>query len=253
MERGSYVAASAGMAQLAKIQVVTNNLANIDTPGYKRQGLVGKTQTFEETLAKLYENQDPFAKGDHERTPGVSSTHTVIDFSQGPIQQTGNPLDAALANENDFFVINTPGGVEYTRAGNFTLSDRGDLVTADGMTVAGEGGALNVGTGGKIQIQSDGSVAKDGETVGKLQVVHFEDTTGLVPNGASRFKLNPGSPGPSNVPGHVVPEALEGSNVSAINTIVDLISVNRGFEQYTKAAQSIDGMNRTMIGQLGRE
>lgn len=253
MERGTYVAASAGMAQLAKIQVVTNNLANIDTPGYKRQGLVGELQSFEQTLAATVAPNDPYAKGDHDRTPGVRSVKTVNDFTQGPIHQTSNPLDAALARENDFFVVTTPSGSEYTRAGNFSLNSAGDIVTPDGYPVAGEGGALNIGSGTLVKISPDGSITSDGQVVGKIQTVHFEDPSVLVPNGSTRFKLAAGGAAPTTVPAQIVPEALEQSNVSAITSIVDLIAANRGFEQYTKAAQGIDQLNRLMIGQLGRE
>ena len=253
MERGTYAAASAGIAQLAKIQVVTHNLANVDTPGYKRQALIGDTQTFEETLAARIAGNDPYARGDHERTPGISSVKTVIDFSQGPVQTTGNPFDVALARENDFFVVQAADGPRYTRAGNFTLNTDGEIVTQDGLQVLSDEGEIVVTPGGVAKFEANGALSVDDQEIGKLQTVHFEDTSGLVPDGGSRFKLQDGSPQPVSAVTQVIPGAVEASNVSAINSIIDLITTNRGFEQYTKAASSIDALNRLAVSQLGRE
>ena len=144
MDRGTYIAASGGFAQLLKLQIVSNNLANVSTPGFKREILRGDVQTFEQTLASQIAPNDPYARGDQERTPGVVSVHAETDFAQGPIQDTGNPLDVALRNPKDFFVVLTPNGPRYTRAGNFTLGQNGQLVTADGMPVSGDGGAINL-------------------------------------------------------------------------------------------------------------
>ena len=105
MDRGIYTSASAGLYQLRKLEVVNNNLANINTVGFKKQILTGETQSFDQTLASAVAKDDPYAKGDHDRTPGVVNSRTVTDFTVGAIKNTGNPLDVALRNPNDFFVI----------------------------------------------------------------------------------------------------------------------------------------------------
>ena len=251
MERGSFVAASGGLAQLRKLEVVSNNLANVNTAGFKKQLVVGKEQTFDETLAALTAAHDPFARGDHERTPGAVHIRTVTDFSQGPIKTTGNPLDVALRDPKAFFVINTPSGAEYTRAGNFTLSAEGAIQTHDGMEVAGDGGAI-VADGPNVHIAEDGSVFAGSNVVGRLQVVRFEDTNGLDRVGESRFALKAGESAPAAVEAEVVPGSLEMSNVSVVNSMIDLITANRAFELYSKSAQTIDTMNQASINQIGR-
>ena len=251
MERGSYIAASGGLLQFRKIEVVNNNLANVNTPGFKKQILVGDKQTFEETLASAVAPQDPYAKGDHDRTPGTVNIRSVTDFSPGPIKNTGNALDVALRNPNDFFVINTPQGPQYTRAGNFTLSTEGELMTVDGYTVQGDGGAI-AADGPGISIAADGRVSANNQEVGQLQVVRFTDTSGLERLGSSRFGLRAGSAGPEQVEPELLPKSLEMSNVSSISSVMDLITANRAFDMYSKAANSIDQMNQAAISQVGR-
>lgn len=250
MDRGTYSAASAGLMQLRKLDVVSHNLSNMNTPGYKKQILVNEEENFERTFAKLIEGQDPFAKPDQARTPGVVNTKEVVDFSPGPIQETSNPMDVALRNSKDFFVIQTPTGPEYTRAGNFTLDSGSRLVTADGYMVTGDGGEITA-TGAGVRINSNGSVQTDNSIVGRLQVVRFTDTSGLTPVGGSRFKLGPGAPQPAQVEADVTPHSLEMANVSTVASMVDIIEVSRAFEMYTKAAQSIDDMNNLAISRYG--
>lgn len=251
MDRGIYSSTTLGMAKMRQLEVVNNNLANVNTPGFKRQVLVGEVQTFDQTLARLVEGQDPYARGDHQRTPGVVSLETRVDFTQGPIHTTGNKLDVAIAEPKDFFVINTPDGPRYTRAGNFTLNTEGTIVTQDGYEVQGDGGAITVNAPG-VRINPDGTVSVRGVNVGRLQTVRFDDTSGLEPVGGTRFKLKPSATQPQAVQSRVIPESLEMSNVSAISSMVDLITTNRGFEAYTKTAQTIDQMNQVAINQVGK-
>jgi flagellar basal body rod protein FlgG len=251
MDRGSYAAASGGLLQLRKLDVVNNNLANVNTAGFKKQMLAGDVQTFDQTFASLVQQQDPFAKGDHERTPATINVRTVTDFSPGPIKNTGSEFDVALRNPNDFFVVNTPGGQQYTRAGNFALNPDGDVVTADGFPVVGDGGAITV-SGPGVTFAENGAVRVGREEIGKLQVVRIENPGALERVGATRFVLPAGQAQPAAVEPDLVTQSLEMSNVSAITSIIDLIGTNRGFELYTKSAQTIDTMNQTAISQVGR-
>jgi flagellar basal-body rod protein FlgG len=251
MDRGTYIAASGGLIQMRKLELVNNNLANINTVGFKRQVLINDEQSFDQTFAKEFEKVDPYARGDHRRSPGAANTRAVTDFSLGPIKDTGNPLDAALRNPNDFFVINTPEGQEYTRAGNFTLNQQGTLVTADGYAVVGDGGEINADAPGAI-IETSGAVRAGGVEVARLQVVRIENTGSLERAGESRFKLRGGGNPPQQVEPDVVPGALEMANVSAISSVIDLITANRAFEMYSKSTQTIDTLNQMSIGQLGR-
>lgn len=249
MDIGLYAAASSGILQMRKLEVQNNNLANINTVGFKGQYIVPEMQNFDRTLASAVGESDPFARGDQLQVPNVSEVRTQIDFTPGAIQHTGNRLDVALRGANDFFVINTPQGPLYTRAGNFTLNGNGELVTQDGLQVQGDGGAINLqGLAGSIT--GDGSVRAGGQTLGRLQVVRFENTNGLMAVEGARFRAVGAQPVP--VEPRVEPQSLEMSNVSAITGMVDLITTNRAFDAYTKAAQSLDTLNQTAISQIGR-
>jgi len=250
MDRGTYAAASAGLANMIRLEVVSNNLANVNTPGFKRQFVEGSKQDFESTLAAEVKG-DPYTQGDHERVSGIVSLRTVTDFSQGPIINTGNTLDVALRNKNDFLVVAGPNGPLYTRAGNFSLDESGNLVTADGLPVQGDGGAITVPENGLLSITESGEVFAGEQSIAKLQVVHIEDTSGLKRTDGARFEAN----GPviaETVPAAIVPKALEMANVTSIGSIVELMTVNRGFQSYVKMAQSIDELNRIAVTDLAR-
>ena len=251
MERGTYVAASGGLLQFRKLEVVNNNLANVNTPGFKKIVLTGEQQTFDQTLASIVSKNDPYAKGDHDRTPGTVTIHSAVDFSPGPIKPTGNPYDVALRDPNDFFVVQTPQGTQYTRAGNFTLNNAGELVTQDGMRVVGDGGPITI-TGTNVSITDAGVIRAGPQSLGTLQVAHFADPQGLEPVGGTRFKLRAGQTAPSTVDPNLISGSLEMANVSAISSTIDLITTSRAFELYTKTAQSIDQMNQQAISEIGK-
>jgi flagellar basal-body rod protein FlgF len=252
VDKATYAAASGGLRQLRRLDIMSNNLANVNTAGFKRQVVVSSEQRFEETFASLLSDSQPYAKDDHERTPGTSDISTVTDFAPGSFTTTGRDLDAALPNPNDFFVVSTPQGPEYTRAGNFTLNEEGTLVTADGLSVQGDGGAITV-AGANASIAPGGAVIVDGEQVGRLQVVRIAQPNLLERVASTRFR--PVSPTVGATPlddPDVLTQALETSNVSAVEGMVEMVATNRAFEAYTKAARTIDEMNQTAITQVGR-
>jgi flagellar basal-body rod protein FlgF len=236
--------------QFRKLEVVTNNLANVNSPGFKKQSMQGEVQTFDQTLARAVEAEDPFARGDHDRAAGVVNVQTVTDFSSGSIRATGNPLDVALRNPNDFFVVETPQGQRFTRAGNFTLGPEGTLTTQDGFAVQGDGGALTA-EGGSVSIGPDGALKVNDALVGTLRVVRFEDMRGLERSDGTRFSQG-SAPAPADIEPDVVPQSLEMANVSVISAVVDLMTANRGFQMYTKTSETIDAMNQSAINQYGR-
>jgi len=251
MDIGWYAAASAGVYQMQKLEIQNNNLANINTIGFKGQILTSDQEKFDQTLAATVASNDPFAASDQVQVPNVTGIKAQTDFSAGPIRNTGNPLDVALKNAKDFFIVNTPEGLAYTRAGNFTLNGAGELITQDGYQVQGDGGPIQI-VGPEASISSDGSVRVQGQTVGRLQVVRFEKTIDLEHSAGTRFKMKPGGAQPVPVEPAVEPRAVEMSNTSAIAGMVDLITTSRAFEAYTKAATSIDSLNTIAITQVGK-
>lgn len=248
MDIATYAAVSAGLLQMKKLEVENNNLANTNTVGFKRQYVISEQQPFEQTLAGQLSNS-PFSKPDNQRVPSVGAFKSVVDFSQGAIRHTGNPFDVALRNASDFFVVNAPGGTQYTRAGNFAISEGGNLVTQDGLQVVGDGGAIQLSAPGAV-IHQDGSIFLQGQVVGRLQVVRFSDLKGLEPVSGARFR-NTG-PGPTQVDPFLQPQSLEMSNTSAVTGMIELISTNRAFDAYSKAAQTIDSLNQSAITQVGK-
>ena len=251
MDRGTYAASSAGMVALRRLDIANNNVANINTPGFKRQLLVSRAREFDETLARFVENAAPFARGDNERTPSSVSVQAVTDFTLGPIQTTGEKMDVALGNENQFFVLQTPEGDRYTRAGNFTLNGEGKVVSQDGFIVKSTSGEITV-RGAGAEISSNGTVRAEGVSAGRILVVEFPNTEGLVREAGARFALPIGADAPEEAESpSIIAGALEQANVSTFKSITELISVNRAFEFYAKAAQTIDRMNEQAISKVG--
>lgn len=249
VDRGSYVAASGGVFQFWRMEVVNNNLANINTVGYKRQVLVGEQEAFESTLASQLQ-ADPYAATDHEQSPPVSNIRSYIDFSPGSIQTTERPLDVALKDPRDFFVIDTPDGEQYTRAGHFTLNSNGQMVTPDGHLVQGDGGSITIGSN-PVNISNTGLVKSGEAIVGQIRVVRFNDTSGLKQVEGTRF-TNDGLTAAENVDvADMIPNALEMSNMSVVEGMIEMISANRAFGQYAKSQQTLDEMNQQAIREIG--
>jgi flagellar basal-body rod protein FlgF len=250
MERGTYAAASNGLEQIRLLDVVTHNLANVNTPGFKREYLVQTKQNFDETLASTIKN-DPFAKGDHDRVTPSVHVEGKTDFSVGSIKATSNPLDVALANQNDFLVVSTPEGDRYTRAGALQIDTNGFLVTPDGSPVVGDGGPINVNAPGAY-ITPSGQVKADRQILGQLSVVRFSEFDGLTRESGTRFALKPGASAPTAVDAQVVPQSLEMSNVTTANAMIEMVTAHRGFQLYSEIARSIDRLNDTANNRVGK-
>jgi flagellar basal-body rod protein FlgG len=244
MNRGLYTAVSGGMVRLRQLDIVSNNLANVNTVGFKAQRLVTEEQEFSDTLASLVESSEK-AKSDFKAAPGVVSVATTTDFTQGPIQTTENPLHVAIGQENAFFVLENDQGLSYTRAGNFTLDSERNLVSVDGTPVAGSGGAIQLPPG-NANISSSGDVIVNGETIDRLRVVSFADLGKLQRVEGTRFKGEGLQPEVIERP-LLTPRALEMPNINVVKAMVDLISAQRGFEAYNKTVKTIDDLGQTSL------
>jgi flagellar basal-body rod protein FlgF len=249
MDRGTYAAASGGLRFLRMLDVVTQNVANINTPGFKQEYLVNTTQGFQNTLASSLKT-DNYAQGDHQRTPGTLTVESRTDFNLGAMHQTDSPLDAALARPNDFFVVNSTGGSTYTRAGNFHLDTTGRLVTSDGTPVSGDGGEIIVGASGAY-ITPSGQVRNKQQVFGQLQVVRIESPEMMIRESGSRFKMPNNAEAPAVLP-EIIPQTIERANISVSSAMVDLISAHRGFQMYTKIAETVDRLNDQANNRIGR-
>ena len=249
MNRTIYTVASGGMASLARLEAVSQNLANANTAGYKAGRLVFRVRPLsrEEDVSGL--SLDPVLG----RTAAqVGELESVRNFAQGAVRSSGNPLDVAISGEG-FFAVATPRGERYTRQGSFTLDGEGYLVTQHGERVQGDGGDIRVG-GGDIAIGGDGSITSDGLAVGRIKVVSFGPKPPLVPEGAALFAPIGGATAtPVDATAVTLqPGAIEASNVDAVASMVELVEVSRGFESYMRAMQRLDEIVQRSINEVGK-
>ncbi len=231
-DSGFYAAVSGAIAQERRMELLTNNLANINTPGYKKD-----TLSFRSQLTAAEKSQG---------LPGlVAVSKFRTDFSQGGIRYSGNPLDLAIDGKG-FFEIITENGVRYTRQGNFSLNSLNQLVTQSGDRVSGSGGPL-VLDGSQITISKDGEVTVDGILAGKIKIVNFADLSKLQKVGDGMFR-NAGGSGnlTGDVSSSIQQKAIELSNVNLVQEMVRMIELSRMYESYQKSIQSMDEVTRRL-------
>jgi flagellar basal-body rod protein FlgF len=235
MDIAVYKALSGAILQLRRLEAATQNLANVNTAGYKRDALA-----FGEVLGRVFA-----ARG---RAGGfVALAEQRADLSQGPIRHTGDPFHLALEGEG-FFAVQTPRGVRYTRHGAFTLSGGGAIVTAAGYPLLGEGGPIRVE--GRFEVGPDGVVVANGQEIDRLRIASF-DAGGVEKSGDSLFAPAPGiAPRPASA--RVVQGSLEDANVNAVEAMVTLIRIQREFEAYQKALRAMDAATERMLAEGAR-
>lgn len=257
MVKGLYTAYTGMINQEHRMDVLTNNLANVNTNGYKKEGAT--SQSFDSVLT--YKIKD-ISEGPHiakrigSNNPGVKIGEGYTDFSQGPLKTTGNTYDLALTDSGFFAVefTNKAGetSVKYTRDGNFTLTEDGRLVTQDGDAVLNENGEpVKIDPQLEVQINTSGQIIQNDRIVDTIQVTDFEDYNYLEHYGENYYQP---------VDGAVEKEALakvysgylETSNVSAVTEMVDMITVQRAYESNQKVITTIDSTLEIAANQIGK-
>lgn len=242
-------------AQMQRMQVTANNLANVNTVGFKRDRASFETLAYQTLIApgSTAAEGNQYAIGLNLGT-GVQMTGTARIDTQGSIETTGNTLDIAIEGAG-YFQITTPSGeIAYTRAGNFTMSSDGQIVTHDGMPLEPQ---IQVPAGTvSLTIGSDGTVSAivDGTTeavnIGAIEISHFANGSGLRATGNNLLFETPASGPPlTGAPGQegrglLRSGALEGSNVNVVEELVDMIETQRAYEVNSKMVQSISEMMR---------
>lgn len=237
MDAAMYKALSGAITQMRKLDVASQDLANVNTSGYKGQRLA-----FSEVLAGGLP-ASPRAGG------FVAVSEQRTDFSQGQHQSTGNVFHLAVDGEG-YFVLDTPRGERYTRSGGFTLSADGTIITPAGEPLLGENGPLQA-TGSKFEVGLDGTVSSENGEIGKLRIVRFADNRLVVKEGANLFRAAPTNVEDVSAP-RVTQGNLEQSNVSPIDSMVAMITIQRQFEAYERAMKLMDGATQKMIADAGR-
>ena len=265
--KGIYTALSGALAQTTKIDTIANNIANVNTTGFKKD-----QQTFSEYLTAM---EKPGEVIQVPRVPAsiesfydmnggdksfVDASGTYTNFEQGSLKHTGGKLDVAIDGAG-FFEINTPSGVRLTRAGNFTVDGNGQLVTKDGHAVLLEGDSAagaderTARFSGKAPVYiSDGGEVFDGEkNLGKLSMIQVTNPESLQKVGSNNYGFK------SNMPAEMTtiknPSLkqgfLEASNVNIVNEMTDMIMAQRVFEGTQKAIHAYDQMADKLINVVG--
>ena len=257
MSEAIYTAGSGAMLQQMRLEVLANNLANVNSSGYKveqpvcRAFLPGSDETAVAGEQKAIGGEKAGRTATMENNYHVEFVGTRIDFSKGQLKKTGSPLDFALIG-NGFFSVQTPNGVEYTRSGAFTVNGDGVLVTNDGQSVMGEGGQIQL-SGSQVTVDEIGNIRVDGVQVDKLAIVDFEDRTRLKKIGNTRFEAEEDMepiPDPEGV--RVKQAFLELSNVNVIKSMTEMIDVLRTYEAQQKLIKAVVEMNVKAINDVGR-
>jgi flagellar basal-body rod protein FlgG len=266
--KGVYTALSGAMAQSLKLDTIANNLANVNTPAFKRdQQVFQEYLTAYEKPAEVIEvPKDVAAIESFYNLQGgdksyVDAKGTFTDFNQGGLKHTGNNLDIAIDGKG-FFEIATPGGVKLSRAGNFTLDGNGQLVTKDGHPVlkAAEAGAdpasrvIRLDGSAAITINDAGEVFQGTDSVGKISLVNINNPDCLQKMGSSLYGFKPNmTPEMTNINNPSVKQGfLETSNVNIVQEMTDMITTNRVFESTQKAIGAYDQMAEKAISVVGK-
>lgn len=242
MIQGIYTATMGMTPLMDKQDQIANNLANINTTGFKQSGL------FMKSYQKFLENdsRQPFVNSE------IKSDEVYLDYSEGPLKVTSVPLDMAIKGSG-FFTVMTPDGVQYTRNGNFSIDSEGLLVTSDGSKVMTKDGYIKVDERYPVTVTDKGEIVQDGKIMGVLKVVDFEKPYRLQRCGESRFRpVLPDNPEVSSQ-GYVVRQGyLEGSNVSVIKNMVAMISAYRNFEADQRAVLAQDQTLDKAVNVVGK-
>ncbi|AZR73851.1 flagellar basal-body rod protein FlgF [Anoxybacter fermentans] len=245
MLNGLYTVARGMIAFKRENDVLANNLANVNTTGFKSEQVV--YQSFPEILmSRLDESGEHFigSKG-----TGSKVVETFTNFQQGHLQKTDNPLDLAIEGPG-FFVVQTPWGIAYTRSGHFTLNQFGQLVTEDGYPVLGENGPIET-FGKPIAVGEDGIIEIDGVQSDRIRLVDFADLQQLEKVGKNLYRAG-GGIRETRAEGLVRQGYLEGSNVNVILGMTQLITATRLYEVSQKMIQSQDETLSKAVNDVGR-
>lgn len=231
MVKGLHTIALGMLPKTLKIDIIANNIANVNTTGFKKSNLFVRELIKADLVGKEKELND--------KTYKVPQTFN-IDFSQGRIDETKNPLDLAIEG-NGFFVVEKDNGLRYTRNGHFNLSEDGALVTSDGYKVMGQGGEIYIPEPQKID-QSQITITKKGEIyigkklIDKLQIINFPQEE----NGVNKLKYEGNNlfVAPDNYSHEISDEReyvihqgfLESSNVNALEEMVQMMELNSALQ-----------------------
>jgi flagellar basal-body rod protein FlgG len=262
MEAALWVAKTGLDAQQTRMTVIANNLANVNTTGFKRD-----RATFEDLLYQNVRQGGAQTSADTAAPTGLllgTGTRVVSTeklHAQGNLIQTQNAFDLAISGEGFFQILQPDGTIAYTRDGGFKVSGEGVLVNSSGyrlqpeLAIPQNAQTITIGADGTVSIQAFGEA--QAQTIGQIQLARFLSPTGLQAIGENLFRETTSSGPPQvGIPsqqgnGQLIQGALESSNVNVVEEMVSMIETQRAYEVNSKAIEAVDGMLRFVNNNLG--
>lgn len=255
MVKGLFTAYTGMINEQHRMDVLTNNLANASTVGYKKEGAT--SQAFDEVLAlKIKDTTDPGkVKPLGNISLGVKIGENYTDYSQGSLRETHNSYDMALAGSGFFKVEfkNKAGqtSTKYTRDGGFTLNKDGYLVTKDGDFVLGKNGRIQLNPLQNSVIDKTGNIFQNDRLVATLDIADFEDYNYLEKYGENYYQTVNGAK-EKNGDCQIMTGYLEMSNIKVVSEMVEMISISRAYETNQKLIQTYDSTLEIAANQIGK-
>ncbi len=231
MDQGIYTAAAGAIAMEDRLNIISNNIANLNTTGFKKDQM-----SFEQYMKQL--DTSSLYPGQYRTVPiDVVAVSSSIDLSAGAPVKTGNVLDIAVMGDG-FFVVNTDKGTRYTRAGSFQLSTENTIITPQGYRVQGNGGDITIDPDkSDIVIDSTGKITQDQDELSTLQIVKIPPEA-LERQGNNLFSVKEGvMPQPVETVS-LIQGSLEKANVEPISEMVEMIAASRAYESFQKVIRA---------------
>jgi flagellar basal-body rod protein FlgF len=249
MLRCFYTAGSGMLVQRDRMEVLSNNLTNVDTTGYKSDSLI--SSTFKDMIISKLDDTNIVSTTS---IVGALGTGTHIEsvstsFEQGSVEETGRSCDFALEGDG-FFVVSTPDGERYTRNGSFTLTSDGYLITGEGNYVQGQNGRIYVG-GDDFSVDGQGNIYVDGTLTDRFRIVTFDDLSGLRKQGRDLYYRASGQMQTSDDT-VVVQGSLEASNVDTAEELTRLLAVSNAYQTNQRVLGMVDESLQKAVNEVGR-
>lgn len=257
MQQSMYSALFGALTQEHRMDVIANNLANVNTTGYKQDRMAFKDvfvrfahDAIREPILNI-RDKPLFPEPHYLAKNRIAVSRT--DFSQGSLKKSDNPLDLAISGEGFFKVQAQDGGQHYTRNGNFFRNAEGLMVNGNGDLLLGEGGPIALPAGGTVEIDGRGNIRVDNAPLDTIQLVTVDNPDGLEKFGKNYYRPRaPGAVAEAPAAEAVIEQGyLEAPNVEIVQEMVNMIEVQRSFEAYSKVMTTSSEIDSRAIQQVG--
>jgi flagellar basal-body rod protein FlgF len=250
MIKGLYSAVSAMVMNATRQQMLSHNIANMETPGFKQ--IFTSVNDFMQEQSVYVKSKNGTNQVDYVGTLGLGSQigREFVDFDAGPLEQTENPLDFAIQG-NGFFRVNTPDGERYTRDGRFLRDADNNLVTVEGYQVLDDAGQEIQLPDGEVSVSPDGNISVNGQQVAQLGFGVFQNPRDELQHTEGNLFTGPAASTSQDMP-RVVQGYLESSNANPSQLMTQLVEVARSYAAAQKLVQNQDELLGKTIASLGR-